>query len=126
MLVPVAPALASRAGNYIAISGSGSTWSAVALSQWAQNLHANGISINFNPDGSAAGRADYMSQQVDFAASDPPFRNGSDPFDIGGAEHPTVGYSYVPDTAGGTAFMYHLDVGGHLITNLRLSGARRS
>jgi ABC-type phosphate transport system substrate-binding protein len=122
VLVPVAPALASSAGNYIAISGSGSTWSAVALSQWAQNLHANGISINFNPDGSAAGRADYMAQQVDFAASDPPFRNGSDPFDTGGAEHPDVGYSYVPDTAGGTAFMYHLDVGGHLITNLRLSG----
>jgi len=123
VLVPVAPALATSAGSYIAISGSGSTWSAVALSQWAQNLHANGISINFNPDGSAAGRADYMGQQVDFAASDPPFRNGSDPFDTGGAEHPQVGYSYVPDTAGGTAFMYHLDVGGHLITNLRLSGA---
>ncbi len=122
VLVPVAPALASSAGSYIAISGSGSTWSAVALSQWAQNLHANGISINFNPDGSAAGRADYMGQQVDFAASDPPFRSGTDPFDVGGAEHPSVGYSYVPDTAGGTAFMYHLDVGGHLITNLRLSG----
>jgi len=122
VLVPVAPALASSAGSYIAISGSGSTWSAVALSQWAENLHANGISINFNPDGSAAGRADYMAQQVDFAASDPPFRNGSDPFDTGGAEHPQVGYSYVPDTAGGTAFMYHLFVGGHQITNLRLSG----
>ena len=121
-LVPVAPALATSAGSYIAISGSGSSWSSVALSQWAQNLHANGISINFNPDGSAAGRADYMAQQVDFAASDPPFRNGTDPFDTGGAEHPNVGYSYVPDTAGGTAFMYHLDVGGHLITNLRLSG----
>jgi ABC-type phosphate transport system substrate-binding protein len=122
VLVPVAPALARSAGSYIAISGSGSTWSSVALSQWAQNLHANGISINFNPDGSAAGRADYMAQQVDFAASDPPFRSGGDPFDTGGAEHPSVGYSYVPDTAGGTAFMYHLDVGGHLITNLRLSG----
>jgi len=121
-LVPTAPALGGTAGNYIAISGSGSTWSAVALSQWAQNLHADGISINFNPDGSAAGRADYMAQQVDFAASDPPFRSGTDPFNVGGAEHPTVGYSYVPDTAGGTAFMYHLDVGGHLITNLRLSG----
>jgi ABC-type phosphate transport system substrate-binding protein len=118
----MAPGLASTAGSYIAISGSGSTWSAVALSQWAENLHANGIAINFNPDGSAAGRSDYMQQQVDFAASDPPFRNGTDPFDIGGAEHPPVGYSYVPDTAGGTAFMYHLDVGGHLITNLRLSG----
>ncbi len=121
-LIPLSPALASSASQYIAISGSGSTWSAVALSQWAQNLHADGITIQFNPDGSAAGRSDYMQQQVDFAASDPPFRNGRDPFNIGGAEHPTVGYSYVPDTAGGTAFMYHLNVAGHLITNLRLSG----
>jgi ABC-type phosphate transport system substrate-binding protein len=119
-LIPLSPALAAT--SYTAISGSGSTWSSVALMQWAENLHADGITINFNPDGSAAGRADYMQQQVDFAASDPPFRNGTDPFDAAGAEHPTVGYSYVPDTAGGTAFMYHLDVGGKLITNLRLSG----
>ena len=122
-LIPLSPALASSAAQYISISGSGSTWSSVALSQWAQNLHADGITIQFNPDGSAAGRSDYMQQQVDFAASDPPFRNGSDPFNVGGSEHPNVGFSYVPDTAGGTAFMYHLDVGGHLITNLRLSGA---
>jgi ABC-type phosphate transport system substrate-binding protein len=117
------PAQQALAGvNYAAISGSGSSWSSVALMQWAENLRADGIVINFNPNGSAQGRADYMAQQVDFAASDPPFRNGTDPFDVGGAEHPAVGYSYVPDTAGGTAFMYHLDVGGHLITNLRLSG----
>jgi ABC-type phosphate transport system substrate-binding protein len=121
-LAPSAPGLAAAAGSYTAINGSGSTWASVALTQWAQNLHPDGISINFNPDGSAAGRSDYMAQQVDFAASDPPFRNGSDPFDTGGSEHPAVGYSYVPDTAGGTAFMYHLDVGGKLITNLRLSG----
>jgi ABC-type phosphate transport system substrate-binding protein len=121
-LIPLSPALASSTSQYIAISGSGSTWSSVALSQWAQNLHADGITIQFNPDGSAAGRSDYMQEQVDFAASDPPFRNGTDPFNVGGSEHPDVGYSYVPDTAGGTAFMYHLDVGGHLITNLRLSG----
>ena len=121
-LIPLSPALAAPITNYTAINGSGSTWSSVALDQWAQNLHANGITINFNPDGSAAGRADYMAQQVDFAASDPPFRTGSDPFNTGGGEHPNVGYSYVPDTAGGTAFMYHIDVAGKLITNLRLSG----
>jgi ABC-type phosphate transport system substrate-binding protein len=121
-MAPLTPAGAATQGGYVAISGSGSSWSSVALEQWAENLHANGLVINFNPDGSAAGRQDYMQQQVDFAASDPPFRNGTDPFDTGGAEHPGVGYSYVPDTAGGTAFIYHLDVGGHLITNLRLSG----
>lgn len=122
VLIPLSPAVADTVTSFTAISGSGSTWSSVALMQWAENLHADGIVINFNPDGSAAGRADYMQQQVDFAASDPPFRNGTDPFNVGGSEHPDVGYSYVPDTAGGTAFMYHLNVGGKLITNLRLSG----
>jgi ABC-type phosphate transport system substrate-binding protein len=121
-VAPLSPALASSAGSYTPIFGSGSSWASVALTQWAQNLHANGITIQFNPDGSAAGRDDYMSDTDDFAASDPPFRNGTDPFDLSGAEHPPFGYSYVPDTAGGTAFMYHLNVGGRLITNLRLSG----
>jgi phosphate ABC transporter phosphate-binding protein len=120
-LVPLAPAAAS-ASSYVAISGSGSSWSSVALDQWAENLRADGLVVNFNPDGSAAGRQDYSAQQVDFAASDPPFRNGTDKLGGAAAEHPSVGYSYVPDTAGGTAFMYHLTVAGHLVTNLRLSG----
>ncbi len=122
-LLPLsAAASAGTAGSYLAISGSGSSWSSVALDQWSENLRANGIVVNFNPDGSAAGRQDYMAQQVDFAASDPPFRDGTDRLGGAGAEHPSVGYSYVPDTAGGTAFMYHLTVAGHLVTNLRLSG----
>jgi ABC-type phosphate transport system substrate-binding protein len=118
----MAPAYPAGAGSYVAISGSGSSWSSVALDQWAEDLRANGIVVNFNPDGSAAGRQDYMASQVDFAASDPPFRNGTDKLGGAAAEHPSVGYSYIPDTAGGTAFMYHLTVAGHLITNLRLSG----
>jgi ABC-type phosphate transport system substrate-binding protein len=121
-LLPAATAVAAGDGGYVAISGSGSSWSSVALDQWAENLRADGVVVNFNPDGSAAGRQDYMAQQVDFAASDPPFRNGTDRLGGAAAEHPDVGYSYVPDTAGGTAFMYHLTVAGHLVTNLRLSG----
>ncbi|HEX9065159.1 MAG TPA: substrate-binding domain-containing protein [Streptosporangiaceae bacterium] len=118
----VAAPLPASAGGYIAISGSGSSWSSVALDQWQQDLRPSGLVINYNPDGSAAGRADYMANQDDFAGSDPPFRNGHDQLGGTGAEHPTQGYSYVPDTAGGTAFMYHIEVGGHLVTNLRLSG----
>lgn len=110
------------AATYIAISGSGSSWSSVALDQWAQDLRPSGVVINYNPDGSAAGRADYMANQDDYAGSDPPFRNGHDELGGTGAEHPTQGYSYVPDTAGGTAFMYHIEVAGKLVTNLRLSG----
>ncbi len=118
----IAAPLAASAASYVAISGSGSSWSAVALDQWQQDLRPNGLVINYNPDGSAAGRGDYMANQDDFAGSDPPFRNGHDQLGGTGAEHPNQGYSYIPDTAGGTAFIYHIDVAGHLITNLRLSG----
>jgi ABC-type phosphate transport system substrate-binding protein len=111
------------AHSFVDISGSGSSWAAVAIDGWSQAVRPNGMVVNYNPDGSAAGRADYIANQDDFAGSDPPFRNGQDELagSQAGAEKPE-GYSYVPDVAGGTAFMYHLTVAGHLITNLRLSG----
>ena len=95
----------------MAISGSGSSWSSVAIDLWSQAVRSNGLVVNYNPDGSAAGRGDYMANQDDFAGSDPPFRNGQDKLGGTGAEHPSQGYSYIPDTAGGTAFMYHIDGG---------------
>jgi ABC-type phosphate transport system substrate-binding protein len=113
----------ASAGTYATLSGSGSSWASVALEQWGEDLQPNGLTVNFNPDGSAAGRGDFMQgSQVDFAASDPPFRNGEDELGDTGQESPQWGYSYVPDVGGGTAFMYHVTVGGHLVTNLRLSG----
>src|SRR5229473_4395837 len=117
-LVPM-PAGAS---SFVSISGSGSSWASVAIDLWSQSVRSSGLVVNYNPDGSAAGRGDYMANQDDFAGSDPPFRSGHDQLGSTGAEHPTQGFSYVPDTAGGTAFMYHIEVAGHLVTNLRLSG----
>jgi ABC-type phosphate transport system substrate-binding protein len=108
------------ASSFVPVSGSGSSWASVAIDQWAQDVRPNGIVVNYNPDGSAAGRGDYMANQDDFAGSDPPFRNGQDKLGGTGAEHPSQGYSYIPDTAGGTALIYHITVGGKLITNLRL------
>jgi ABC-type phosphate transport system substrate-binding protein len=123
MLALLAVSSPASAGTYTTLSGSGSSWAAVALNQWAEDLAPNGLTINFNEDGSASGRGDYMQGSlVDFAASDPPFRDGEDELAGTGAEKPSYGYSYVPDVGGGTAFMYHLTVGGKLITNLRLSG----
>ncbi len=120
---------ASAAGGsapYSPISGAGSSWSALLLDQWSSYMaSADQMTVNFQPNGSAEGRQLYKEGVLDFAASDPPFRDGSDNLDPDGKESELpvgYGYSYVPDTAGGTAFMYHLDVGGHLITNLRLSG----
>jgi ABC-type phosphate transport system substrate-binding protein len=120
LVTTVTPA---HAGTFATLSGSGSSWASVALNQWAQDLYSSGLTVNFNENGSAAGRGDFMrGSQVDFAASDPPFRNGNDELANAGAELPQYGYSYVPDVGGGTAFMYHVTVGGRLITNLRLSG----
>jgi phosphate transport system substrate-binding protein len=109
------------ASTYTSISGSGSSWASVALDQWSSNVRQNGLVVNYNPDGSASGRQDYINDQVDFSGSDPPFRDGQDVLGGTGAENSgKYGFSYVPDTAGGTAFMYHITVAGHLITNLRL------
>jgi len=115
-----APAGAVR---FAAISGSGTSWSSIAIGHWALAVRARGIVVNYNPDGSAAGRADYMANQDDYTGSDPPFRSGVDKLGGTGPEHPSQGYSYIPDAAGGTAFPYHLTVHGHQVTNLRLSAA---
>jgi ABC-type phosphate transport system substrate-binding protein len=115
-----APAPANASG-YVDVSGSGSSWASIAIDQWSRDVRPQGLVINYNPDGSAQGRGDYMSNQDDFAGSDPPFRNGQDQLGGTGAEHPSQGYSYIPDTAGGTALIYHIEDNGHLIRNLRLS-----
>jgi len=114
-----APAPAG-AGSYVQISGSGSSWAALAIDNWSKAVRPSGIVVNYNPDGSASGRGDYMANQDDFAGSDPPFRNGKDYLGGTGAETPSQGYSYIPDTAGGTALIYHIEQNGQLITNLRL------
>jgi ABC-type phosphate transport system substrate-binding protein len=120
-----AGARVSTASTYAEINGAGSSWSALLLDQWSQYMaSADQLTVNFNPNGSAEGRQLYREGTEDFAASDPPFRNGTDNLDPNGKESELpvpYGYSYVPDTAGGTAFMYHLDVGGHQIRNMRLS-----
>lgn len=117
-----AAAVASASGVYATIDGSGSSWQAVAIDQWAEDLGSDGLTVNYNPDGSAAGRGDYMQgSQVDFAASDVAFRNGHDKLGRTGAEVPFYGYSYVPAVAGGIAFIYHLSVHGRPIRDLRLS-----
>ncbi|MGK4583979.1 phosphate ABC transporter substrate-binding protein PstS [Kitasatospora sp. HPMI-4] len=110
------------------LNADGSSWAGPAIDQWRQDVSPQGIQINFNPIGSAAGRNQWESGQDDFTASDVPFRSRADTGVGGGAgsgagqpENPQYGFSYVPITAGGTAFMYNLVVGGKRVTDLRLS-----
>jgi phosphate transport system substrate-binding protein len=120
----VAGATPASAG--VAIDGAGSTWSEVALQQWRADVARQGLAVNYQGNGSTAGRVFYYSDQVDFAVSEIPFQ--SDYTDATGTvntnEVALAGHRpwvYLPIVAGGTSFMYHLDIAGKRFTNLRLS-----
>lgn len=114
-------ASAAQSGGWTAITGSGSTWSANAVQSWQSNVAANyGMQVNFNANGSSAGRQDFINKIVDFAISEIPFQPA--PEDGSAPEVPTTPYAYMPIVAGGTSFMYNLKIGGKLVTNLRLDG----
>ncbi|WP_382306410.1 phosphate ABC transporter substrate-binding protein PstS [Herbiconiux sp. UC225_62] len=111
----------AHAVDYLPITGTGSTWSQNALDQWRKNVAANyGMTVNYSGVGSSAGRQDFINGTVDFAVSEIPFQSAPD--DGSSPENPTRGYAYMPIVAGGTAFMYNLQINGKRVTNLRLSG----
>ena len=113
---PVANAL-----SFQRISGEGSSWAANAIDAMRVNVRSlYGITVDFNPSGSTAGRKNFLNGTVDFAASDIPFQFA--PEDGSAPESPAPGsYAYIPVVAGGTAFMYNLQINGKRVTNLRLS-----
>ncbi|MEU6250271.1 phosphate ABC transporter substrate-binding protein PstS [Glycomyces sp. NPDC047010] len=103
------------------ISGSGSTWSFNALNTWIGDVDSNGLTVNFNPVGSSRGRADFRSGTTDFGVTEIPYQGGRD--DAGNQDDlPSRGFGYMPIVAGGTAFMYNIQVRGEHYEGLRLSG----
>jgi phosphate ABC transporter phosphate-binding protein len=103
------------------ISGEGSSWAFNAIDAMRVNVKQFGITVNYARTGSTAGRQNFLLGQVDFAASDIPFQFHPD--DGSAPENPAPGsYAYIPVTAGGTSFMYNLQINGQRVTNLRLSG----
>lgn len=102
------------------IVGSGSTWSANALQQWIRNVWSNyQWKITYSESGSTQGRNDFANGTADFGVSEIPYgianSNEAD-------QRPGRPFAYMPIVAGGTAFMYNLEIGGRRVTNLRLSG----
>ncbi|MFE0460159.1 substrate-binding domain-containing protein [Kitasatospora sp. NPDC058965] len=123
---------ATPAAAASALNADGSSWAGPAIEKWRTDVADRGITINFTPNGSAAGRNQWSAGLDDFTASDVPFRTAQDTgvsatnqtLGSGNPENPVYGYSYVPITAGGTAFMYNLKIGNTQITDLRLSPDR--
>jgi ABC-type phosphate transport system substrate-binding protein len=123
-LLTFGPAESAQATTYTSIVGAGSTYAYPALNQWATNLESQGVGISYTPNGSASGRLQYISNQLDFAGSDIAFLTAgdADPFSGVDINNISFAYSYIPDVAGGLSFLYNLQVGGRQITNMRLSG----
>jgi phosphate ABC transporter phosphate-binding protein len=116
----VAGASVGNPGVHAPIIGSGSTWSANALQAWIRNVWANyQWKITFSESGSTQGRNDFANGTADFGVSEIPYgiANSNE-----GDQRPGRGFAYMPIVAGGTAFMYNLQIGGKRVTNLRLSG----
>jgi phosphate transport system substrate-binding protein len=114
------PAMA-KDHSYQLIEGTGSTWSQNAINQWIADVSSVGIEVAYGGGGSSKGRRDFGEGTVDFAVTEIPFQ-GRDPRT--GQTDSANGrpYAYMPVVAGGTSFMYHLEIGGRLYTGLRLSG----
>ncbi len=99
------------------VTGAGSTWVQIALDQWRVDYAHFGFHINYAGVGSSAGRQFYISNQVDFAASEIPFQ----PDEIQKLQAERKTWQYLPDVAGGTSLMYNLhNAAGQRITNLNI------
>lgn len=112
---------AAAQGNYVPISGAGSSWSFNALDQWRRNVASlHGMVIQYSPTGSSDGRNQFKNGTVDFGVSE--IEYGLTDGGVLDAPPSGRGYAYMPIVAGGTAFMYNLKIGRNRVTNLRLSG----
>jgi phosphate transport system substrate-binding protein len=105
---------------YETVSGAGSTWVAIALDQWRADIAHQGFLINYQSNGSSAGRSLYITGGVDFAASEIPFQP-DELYELRNSSQPRH-WQYMPDVAGGTSLMYNLhDPTGNRITSLKLN-----
>ncbi|HEY4751920.1 MAG TPA: phosphate ABC transporter substrate-binding protein PstS [Candidatus Limnocylindrales bacterium] len=110
------PAMAA----YAQIVGTGSTWSQNIVDQWTKDVIKNGVPVTYGGGGSSIGRQDFANYQNDFAISEIPYQ-GTD--ELGQADTSNGrAYAYLPIVAGGTSFTYHLEQGGQLMRDIRLSG----
>jgi phosphate transport system substrate-binding protein len=101
------------------LQSTGSSFASVAIQQWVgQSSTLYGLNINWQVSSSVQGLNDFALNQVDFGASDIPYSSGQ------AADEPNQPYQYMPDVAGGLAFMYNLTGNdGQRITNLNLNAS---
>ncbi|HEX7806541.1 MAG TPA: substrate-binding domain-containing protein, partial [Cellulomonas sp.] len=108
----IAGTAAPAYADYAQIEGDGSTWSQVIFNQWISDVTASGIQVVYNGGGSSVGRSNFAGAMDDFAISEIPYQGTDEKGQQDGS--PNRPYAYLPIVAGGTAFTYHVEVGGVL------------
>ncbi|MGO8861964.1 MAG: substrate-binding domain-containing protein [Acidimicrobiales bacterium] len=108
--VGVAPPASAAATPII---GDGSSFAYPEVQQWVSDVNQApyNLPVTYTSQSSSDGRFDFANQTVDFAVSDIPYQ----PDD---SKSPSFAFDYIPVTAGGLAFMYHIN---GLSTTLQLS-----
>jgi phosphate transport system substrate-binding protein len=108
---------AAPAGASPSLQSTGSSFASVAIQQWVgQASTLYGLNINWQVTSSVIGLNNFAQNQDDFVASDIPYSS------MQANSTPTVPYQYMPDVAGGLAFMFNLNGNdGQQITDLNLN-----
>ena len=107
------------AGASPSMQSTGSSFASVAIQQWVgQSATLFGLNINWQVSSSVVGLNNFGQNQIDFAASDIPYSAQQSTY------FPNQPYQYLPDVAGGLAFMFNLNgANGQQITNLNLNSS---
>jgi phosphate transport system substrate-binding protein len=113
------PWVATSAEASPSMQATGSSFASVAIQEWVgQSSTLLGLNINWQVQSSVVGLNNFAQNQVDFAASDIPYSAQQSTY------YPNISYQYMPDVAGGLAFMYNLNGNdGQQITSLNLDPA---
>jgi len=99
------------------MQSTGSSFAGAAIQEWVGTSNTLfGLNINWQVQSSIIGLNQFATNQVDFGASDIPYSSGQ------AQSSPNQPYQYLPDVAGGLAFMFNLNgQDGSQITNLNLN-----
>lgn len=122
-VVPLACAVGPAAAAGPTITGSGSSYAAVALDQWVAQVEAvNGDNINYQTSSSVTGLNEFAQQQVDFGATEIGYSTNQAQY----TPPPGYAYQYLPTVAGATCMDYNVPnpIGGQQITSLQLTTAQ--
>ena len=101
------------------MQSTGSSFASVAIQQWVgQSSTLFGLNINWQVSSSVVGLNNFAQNQLDFAASDIPYSAQQSTY------YPSQPYQYLPDVAGGLAFMYNLNGNdGQRISSINLNAS---